>query len=91
MNFSVMSQFFWGGGCPKFPFVDNLAQKARTLRHYNKGVSAVFFEKNICVTKRPIFEQKKPKFWNSSYLLFLPVFFSFNKKKHQTLLKHLFL
>ena len=31
MSFSVISQnFLFWGGCPKFPFFDNLAQKART-------------------------------------------------------------
>ena len=33
MSFSVITQtFFFLGGCPKFPFFDNLAQKARTLK-----------------------------------------------------------
>ena len=46
------------GGCPNFPFFDNLAQKARTLKHYKIGVAAIFFEKNIWVTKRPFLDQK---------------------------------
>ena len=31
-SFSVISQFFLFGGCPKFPFFDNLAQEARTQK-----------------------------------------------------------
>ena len=33
MSFSIIRQnFFFLGGCPKFPFFDNLAQKAHTLK-----------------------------------------------------------
>ena len=46
------------GGCPKFPFFDNLAQKIRTQKHYkNRGFSKLFLE-NTCVTKRPFLDQK---------------------------------
>ena len=32
-SFSVISHFFpFFGGCPKFPFFDNLAKKARTQK-----------------------------------------------------------
>ena len=58
--FSYQSKFSsFLGGCPKFPFFNNLAQKARTLKHYkNRCFSKLFFEKNICVTKRPFLDQK---------------------------------
>ena len=33
MSFSIISQIFlFLGGCPQFPFIDNLAQKAHTLK-----------------------------------------------------------
>ena len=43
--FSYQSKFsFYFGGCPTFPFFDNLAQKARTQKITIKiGVSARFF------------------------------------------------
>ena len=47
-------------GCPKFPFFDNLAQKARHPKNTIKiGVSSkLFFGKHKCVTKRPFLDQK---------------------------------
>ena len=35
-SFSVINHFFLLGGCPKFPFFDNLAQKARTQKTLSK-------------------------------------------------------
>ena len=92
MSFSVIRQnFLFLGGCPKFPFFDNLAQKTRTQKHCkNRGSSLLFFEKKICVTKRPFLDQKTQiqKFQLS---FFLPTFFSFNNKKLKIVLKPLFL
>ena len=34
--FSYQSKFCFLGGCPKFPFLDNLAQKARTPKTQSK-------------------------------------------------------
>ena len=47
MSFSIISQIFLIlGGCPKSPFFDNFAQKARTLKNTIKyGVSAIFEKK----------------------------------------------
>ena len=82
MSFSVISQFFlfFLGGCPKFSFFDNLAQKTRTLKHYKIGVLA-FFEKNICVTKRPFLDQKNQN-PEIPVIIFLPVFFFFSTTKN---------
>ena len=49
------------GGIPKIALFDNLAQKARTPKHYkNRGFSTPIFEKQLCVTKRPFLDQKNP-------------------------------
>ena len=48
MSCSVISQkiLLFGGGGPKIPFFENLAQKGRTQKHFKFGVSAnKFFEK----------------------------------------------
>ena len=55
------------------------------------GVSGPFFWKADMRHETAIFGPKKPKFINSSYHFFLPVFFSFNNRKHKKLLKSLFL
>ena len=82
--FSYQSKFYsFLGGCPNFPFFDNLALKARTLKHYKNRGFRKLLKKSV--TKRP-FLDKKPKSRNSSYHLFLPIFFSFNNKKHKHLL-----
>ena len=71
--FQLSVQFFlFFGVFSKFPFFVTLAQKACTQKNTIKiGVSASFFEKELCVTKRP-FLDKKPKFINSSYQFFGP-------------------
>ena len=59
-NYQSIFSFVFGG-CPKFSFLDNLAKKARTQKHYkNRGFSKAFFEKQICVTKRPFLDKKIP-------------------------------
>ena len=80
MSFSIISQFlFFFGGCPKFPFFDNLAQKARTPKHYKIGVSAKHFLKNRCASRNGHFGEKNQiqKFQLS--ILFASFFFN-NKK-----------
>ena len=52
---SVIFSFF--GGCPKFPFFDNLAKKARTQKTLFKiGVSATHFVENSS-------ESRNGRFW----------------------------
>ena len=70
--FSYQRKFpSFSGGCPKFPFFDNLAQKARTLKHYkNRGFRPLFFWKADMRHETAIFGPKKPKFINSSYHFF---------------------
>ena len=64
--------FFFFGRCPKFPFFDNLAQKARTQKNTIKmGFQRTFFEKQL---------PKEAKTRNSSYQFFLP-FASFSTAK----------
>ena len=55
------------------------------------GVSSVFFWKPVVCHETADFGPKKPKFINSSYHCFWPIFFSFKNKKHKNLLKPLFL
>ena len=59
MSFSVINQFFLVG-VQNFPFFDNLAQKTCTLpKHYkHRGFSKAFFEKQMCITKRPFLDKK---------------------------------
>ena len=71
MSFSAISHLFsLFGGCPKFPFFDNLAQKARTQKNYTIGVSAKHFLKNRCASRNGHFWTSKTKFRNSSYIFF---------------------
>ena len=59
---SVKFFLFW---CvfQKFPFFDTLTQKACTPKHYkNRGFSE-FFWKELCVTKGPFLDKKKPNSW----------------------------
>ena len=42
-SFSVMSQFFLSGGCPKVPFFDNLAKTRAPQNTIKIGVSARHF------------------------------------------------
>ena len=59
-SFSIISQIFpFLGGFSKFPFFYTLAQKTWTKKHYkNRGFRPFFFEKLLCVTKRPFLDQK---------------------------------
>ena len=75
-----------------FPFLTSWPRKPEPPKHYkNRGFKWFFLETQLCVTKRPILDQKKPKFINSSYHFF-GLFSSLSKnKKHKNLLKPLFL
>ena len=70
-------------GCPKFPFFDNLAKKARTQKHYKKrGFSKVLFE-NRCASRNG-------HFWTNNQnrnfqLSFFCLFFSHSTRKTQKL------
>ena len=79
------------GGFSKFPSFDTLAQKAHPKNTIKIGVSSPFFEKQLCVTKRPFLDQKNKihKFQLSFVCLFSSFFFN-NNNKPQKLLKPLF-
>ena len=78
--FSYQSIFFFFGGCPKFPFFDNLAKKACTQKHNkNRGFSKALFEEVICVTKQPFSDRQKTRS-EIPVIIFLASFFSFNNK-----------
>ena len=70
---SYQSKFsFVFGGCPKFPFFDNLAKKRAPKKHYkNRGFCKAFLEKQICVAKRPFLDKKIPN-PEISVIIFLP-------------------
>ena len=97
MSFSVISQivlFWWGS---KMSLSDNLAPKsAHPTNTIKIGVSAKHcFEKQMCVTKRPCLDPKKPKTRNSSFIFCLS-WLPTTKNKHllkplilQCLSKHL--
>ena len=83
-SFSIISQnfLFFGGGCPKIPFLTTWPRKRAPKKHYkNRGFSKAFLEKQLCVTKRPLLD-KKNKSRNSSYHFFC-IFLLFQQQKHQ--------
>ena len=62
-NFSVINQncLFLGGGGPKIVFLTTWPRKRAPPKHsQNRGFSLFFFEKKLCVTKRPFLDQKNP-------------------------------
>ena len=72
---SVKFFLFWVA-FQNFPFLTPWPRKRAPKKHYkNRGFRAFFFGKQMCVTKRPFLDQKKPKFINFSYHFFLPIFF----------------
>ena len=61
MSFSVISQHFLFWGDIQKVFFDNLARKRAPKKHNkNGGFSKEFFEKQICVTKRPFLDKQIP-------------------------------
>ena len=63
MSFSVISEnflLFWVG-VQNFPFLTTWPKKRAPKKHYkNRGFRAFFFEKQMCVTKRPFLDPKIP-------------------------------
>ena len=56
--FQLSVNFFFFVGVQK----RELGPKARTQKNYkNRGFSKAFLEKQMCVTKRPFWDQKNPK------------------------------
>ena len=81
-SFSVISQnflSFWQG-IQKLPFLTPWPRKRAPKNTIKTGVSACFFGKKLCVTKRPFLDKKTQiqKF----QLLFFLAFFSFSKTKN---------
>ena len=74
----------------KISFLTPWPKKRAPKKHYkNRGFQALFFEKQMCVTKRPFLDQKKTKFINSSYHFFFACFLLFQQQKTRKLLKPL--
>ena len=71
-SFSVISQVFpfFLLAFQNFLLLTPWPKKRAPKKHYKNRVSAFFFEKQMCVTKRPFLDQQKPKFINSNYLFF---------------------
>ena len=87
INFSIFL-----AGFSTFPFFDTLAQKARTQKSTIKiGVSGSFFWKADVRHETDIFGPQKTSIYKFQLSFFGPIFFSFNNKKPQNLLKPLFL
>ena len=72
MSFSVISQIFllFWVGVQNFPFLDNLAQKARTLKHYKNRCFSQRFLRKTYASRNGHFWTKKTKFRNSNYHFF---------------------
>ena len=80
-NFQLSIIFIFFGGCPTFPFFDNLANKARTQKHSkNMGFNTAFLKKRYA-SRNGHFWKKIQKFQLS---LFLPIS-SFSTTKTQQL------
>ena len=82
--------FLFFGWVSKISLFDNLARKARTLKTLKIEVSGSLFWKTDVRHETAIFGPKKQ---NSQIpvIIFLPVFYSFNNRKHKKMLKTLFL
>ena len=89
MSFSAISQIFllFLVGVQKIPFLKTWPKPKKHNR--NRGFSKSFFEKQICVTKRPFLDKRIPN-PEISVIIFFAFFFSFNNKKHKHLLKPYF-
>ena len=83
--------FFFGWMSKISLFLQLGPKSAHTKNTIKIGVSGPLFLESSCVSRNGRFWTKKPKFINSSYHFFLPVFFSFNNTKHKKVLKPLFL
>ena len=85
MSFSVISQkfliFWWVSKNSLFWQLG--PENAHPQNTIKIGVSAHQFLKNSYASRNGHFWTKKPKSRNSSYHFFLPIFFSFNNKKHK--------
>ena len=76
--------FFFFGWVSKISLYWQLGPKSAHPKNTIKiGVSGPLFLENRCASRNGHFWTKKPKFINSSYHFFLPVFFSFNNRKHK--------
>ena len=76
ISFLVISQIFlcFWVAFQNFLFLTPWPRKRAPKKHYkNKGFRAFFFEKLLCVTKRPFLDQKNPKFINFSHHFFWPI------------------
>ena len=84
-SFSVISQNFpfFLLAFQNLPFLTPWPKKRAPKKHYKNRGFRHFFLKSRCASRNGHFWNKKPKFINSSYHLFLPIFFSFNNKKPQ--------
>ena len=92
-SFSVISQFFpfLGVAFQKFPFLTPWPKKPEPKKHYKNRGFRPFFLKSCCASRNGHFWTKKPQIYKFELSFFLPIFFSFNNRKHKNLLKPLFL
>ena len=78
--FSYQSKFsFFWGGVQKLPFLTTWPRKRAPPKHYKNRGFSLFFEKKLCVTKRPFLDPKNPN-PEIPVIIFLPSF-SFNSQK----------
>ena len=76
--------FLFFGGCPKFPFFDNLAKKSAHPKNTIKiGVSATHFLENSFESRNGHFWTKKTQIQKFQLSFFFCLFFSNNNKKHK--------
>ena len=92
-SFSIISQIFpFFGWLFKISLFYILAQKKQNPKKTIKiGVLGPFSLKSCCASRNGHFWTKKPQIYKFQLSFFLPIFFSFNNKKHKHLLKPLFL
>ena len=80
-SFSVISKIFlFWQGIQKLPFLTPWPRKRAPKNTIKIGVSAYFFGKKLCVTKRPFLDKKKP---NSEIpVIIFSCLFSLSKTKN---------
>ena len=80
MSFPVIRHIFFFLGLPKIPFFDNLAQKARTPKHYkNRGFSTPIFENNYASRNGHFWTKNSPEI---PVIVFLGLFSSLSTTKN---------
>ena len=90
VSFSIISHIFlFLGGFSKFPFLDTLAQKARTQKHYKIRGFRAFFLESRCASRNGHFWTKKTQIHKFQLSFFFAYFLLFQQQKTPKLLKPL--